>query len=203
MSRGEPTALELLDLSNAFDTIDHSTLFSCLQTWFEVGGSVLKLFTSYLTEYYLSIKIGSALSDLCKLLFGVPQMFCPSPFVVHKGIKFYFYSNNTHVYVHLSQKNTCATFEQLNRCLDDLNKWVSTNKIKLIPDKSEFIIFGSKRQRDKLKGCFDILGSPLRPVESVKNLSMIFPCLNIFRMSATVIVSIICILSIIVIIVSI
>ena len=73
LSRGEPTALILLDLSAAFNTTDHSTLLHCLQTWFGICGSVLKWFTSYLSECYQSIKIGSTLSDLCKLLFGVPQ----------------------------------------------------------------------------------------------------------------------------------
>ena len=53
--------------------IDHSTLLHCLQTWFGIGGSVLKWFTSYLSERYQSVKIGSTLFDLCKLLFGVPQ----------------------------------------------------------------------------------------------------------------------------------
>ena len=66
--RGEPTALILIVLSAAFDTIGYSTLLSCFQTWFELGGSVLKWFISNLL-----IQIGSTLSDLCKLLFGVPQ----------------------------------------------------------------------------------------------------------------------------------
>ena len=74
LSRGESTALILLDLSAAFDTTDHSTLLSCLQTWFGVGGTVLKWFTSYLTEHFKSIKIGSTLSDLRKLLFGIPKV---------------------------------------------------------------------------------------------------------------------------------
>ena len=73
LSIGEPTALILLDLSAAFDAVDHSTLLSCLQTWFGVDGFVLKWFTSYLSECYQSIKIGSTLSDICKLIFGVPQ----------------------------------------------------------------------------------------------------------------------------------
>ena len=60
------------------------------------------------------------------------------------------------VYVHLSQKNASAAFEQLNRCLNDVKEWMSTSKLKLNPDKTEFIIFGSKKQRDKLKGGFPI-----------------------------------------------
>ena len=71
--RGEATALVLLDLSAAFDTIDHSTLLSCLLNWFGVGGSALKWFSSYLKERFQSVKIGSTLSDLQKLLFGLPQ----------------------------------------------------------------------------------------------------------------------------------
>ena len=53
---------------------------------------------------------------------------------------------------------------------------MSTSNVKLNPDKTEFIIFGSKRQRDKLKTCFtiDILGNPLLPVDSVKNLGVWF-----------------------------
>ena len=50
LSRGEPTALVLF----AFDTIDHSTLLICLRIWFGVGGSVLKWFTSYLSDHYKS-----------------------------------------------------------------------------------------------------------------------------------------------------
>ena len=44
LSRGEATALVLLDLSAAFNAIDHSTLLSCLRSLFDVGGSVLKWF---------------------------------------------------------------------------------------------------------------------------------------------------------------
>ena len=78
--------------------------------------------------------------------------------------------------MHLSHKNESVVFEQLNKCLDDVKEWMSTGKLKLNPDKTEFIIFGSKRQTDKLKACFliDILGSPLCPVDSVKNLSLWF-----------------------------
>ena len=78
--------------------------------------------------------------------------------------------------MHLSQKKASAAFEQLNRCLDDGKEWMSTSKLKLNPDKTEFIIFGLKQQRNKLKACFpiDILASPLCPVDSVKNLGVWF-----------------------------
>ena len=169
LSRGETTALVWLDLSAALNTINHSTLLSCLRNWFGVGGCVLKWFTSYLTDRYQSIKIGSTLSDVCKLLFGVPQGSVLGPLLFslyttplnliinrHKGMKFHFYADDSQVYIHLSQKNVSAAFEKLNRCLDDVKEWMSTSKLKLNPDKTEFIIFGLKRQRDKLKACFPI-----------------------------------------------
>ena len=92
----------------------------------------------------------------------------------HEGIKFHFYVNDSQVYVHLSKKNASAASEKLNMCLDDVKEWMSTSKLKLNPDKTEFIIFSLKRQRDKLKTCFliDISGSPLCPVDSVKNLGV-------------------------------
>ena len=100
--QGEATALVLLDLSATFDTIDHTTLLSCLLDWFGVGGSALKWFSSYFTECFQSVKIGSALSDLQKLLFGVSQGSVLGPLLFslytsplstligkHKGIKFF------------------------------------------------------------------------------------------------------------------
>ena len=105
LSWGEATALVLLDLSAAFNTIDHSTLLGCLMDWFSVGGSALKWFSSYLTERYQSVKIGSTLSNLQKLLFGVPQGSV-------LGVNFHFYADNTQLYVHLSHRNASAAFDK-------------------------------------------------------------------------------------------
>ena len=94
----------------------------------------------------------------------------------HKGIKFHFYADDSQLYIHLSQKNVSAAFERLNRCIDNVKEWLSTSKLKLNPDKTKFIIFGSKRQRDKLKECFpmEILGNSLCPADSVKDLGVWF-----------------------------
>ena len=183
------TALVLLDLSTAFNTIDHSTLLGCLLDWFGVGGTALKWFSSYLTEHYQCVKIGSALSNLQKLLFGVPQGSVSGPLLFslytsplstligkHKGVNFHFDANDTQLYVHLSHRNVSATFDKLNRCLQDVKEWMSASKLKLNADKTEFILFGSKKQRERLNACFqiDILGNPVHPTESVKNLGVWF-----------------------------
>ena len=53
---------------------------------------------------------------------------------------------------------------------------MSNSKLKLNPEKTEFVIIGSKNQRDKLKRHFpaDILSNPLHPSESVENLGVWF-----------------------------
>ena len=135
LSWSEATALVLLDLSAAFDTIDYSILLSCLLDWFSVDGSTFKWFSSYLMERFESVKIGSTLSDLQKLLFGVPQgsvlgplLFSPytSPLSTligkHKGVKFHFYADDSQLYVHLSHMNASATFDKFNRCLQDVKE---------------------------------------------------------------------------------
>ena len=62
---------------------------------------------------------------------------------------------------------------------DSMTEWSATSAFHILAlissDKTEFIIFGSKRQRDKLKACFpiDILGNSLCPADSVKNLGCV------------------------------
>ena len=73
LSKGEASTLVLLDQSATFDTTDHSTLLSCLQTWFVISGTVLRWIQSYLIDHFQCIKIGSTLSELRGLLWGVPQ----------------------------------------------------------------------------------------------------------------------------------
>ena len=72
--------------------------------------------------------------------------------------------------------NASAAFDKLNRYLQDVKEWMSASKLKLNPDKTEFILFGSKKQRERLNACFpiDILGNPLHPTKSVRNLGVWF-----------------------------
>ena len=189
LARSEATAVLLLDQSAAFDTIDRSTLLECLSSWFGVGGVVLDWFRSYLCDRYQCIKIGSVLSDAKRLLYGVPQGSVLGPILFslytttlskviqnHPGICFHFHADDTQLYVHLTHKHATPAFERLKNCLDDVRKWLSVNKLKLNPDKTEFILFSSKNVRTKLGKFFpvNILGTPLSPAEAIRNLGVWF-----------------------------
>ena len=73
MDDGRVTALTLLSLSAAFDTIDHTILLKRLSNWFGVSGKALDWFKSYLTGRSQRIKLGNCLSSRSDLSFGVPQ----------------------------------------------------------------------------------------------------------------------------------
>ena len=64
----------LLDLSAAFDTIDHKILLlHRLENWFGVSGSALRLFSSYLSGRSQSVIINGHCSSPEPLVTGVPQ----------------------------------------------------------------------------------------------------------------------------------
>ena len=149
LARDEPTALVLLDLSAAFNTIDHNILLGYLKSWFGLGGTVLKWFASYLNNHCQTISIGSTLSELSKLIFGVPQGFVLGPLLfslyttplskiihLHPHIKFHFYADDTQLYINLSHKNASAALAKLNACLQDVQRWMSFSKLKLNPEKN-------------------------------------------------------------------
>ena len=70
---GELTAFSLLDLSAAFDTIDHDLLLSRLTEWFGIDGVVLQWVRSYLTGRSQLVKVNGVLSTPQLILCGVSQ----------------------------------------------------------------------------------------------------------------------------------
>ena len=89
-----------------------------------------------MTERYQCVKIGSTLSNINKLLFGVPQgsvlghllfsLYTSALSTLigkHKGVTLCFYTDDTQLYVHLSHRNASAAFDKLNRCLQD-EEWM-------------------------------------------------------------------------------
>ena len=73
VDRGCGVCLVLLDLSAAFDTIDHTILFTFLKEHISLGSPVLDLFQSYLSGRTQCISIEGVLSELKELVYGVPQ----------------------------------------------------------------------------------------------------------------------------------
>ena len=73
MEKGEVTALTLLDLSAAFDTIDHDLLLNRLTDWFGIGGNALRWLNNYLRDRFQCVNINRTISNPFELLFGLPQ----------------------------------------------------------------------------------------------------------------------------------
>ena len=69
----QEAVLVLLDMSSAFDTIDHSLLLQRLRDRYGVGGTALSWFESYLTDRTQSVTVGNATSVPQTLIYGVPQ----------------------------------------------------------------------------------------------------------------------------------
>jgi len=73
MEEQKVSALALLDLSAAFDTVDHVVLIDRLETFFGLSETALSLVKSYLTDRTQSVQIGDQLSQPLLLTTGVPQ----------------------------------------------------------------------------------------------------------------------------------
>ena len=73
MDEGRVTALTLLDLSAAFNTLDHSSITNLLSTWYGIDGIALDWFVSYLSDRKQKVKLMDCLSSPAKVACGVPQ----------------------------------------------------------------------------------------------------------------------------------
>ena len=188
MDNGKVTALTLLDLSAAFDTIDHSILLQRLHRYFGISGLAVRWFKSFLSDIYQSINISGTLSSPQHLPFGVPQGSVLGPVlfslyttslsqvIANRNLSHRFYAVDTQVYISLSQSNVQESLSTLSDCLTDILSWMESSKLKLNPDKTYLIIIGTKQQRNKVINHFPVklLGSDTFPSDTVRNLGVIF-----------------------------
>ncbi len=63
----------LLELSAAFDTIDHDILIDRLQNYTGIQGQALRWFRSYLSNYYHFVYLNGESFKLSPVKYGVPQ----------------------------------------------------------------------------------------------------------------------------------
>ena len=107
-----------LDLSAAFDTVDHSLLCDRLQSQFGVTDTALDWLRSYLCDRAQYVKIGQHQSDTVQLDVRVPQgsvlgpllfaVYC-SPVadaITQHGVKFHQYADDTQLQLSMHADNT-------------------------------------------------------------------------------------------------
>ena len=191
---GKAVALTLLDLSAAFDTIDHSLLYDCLHDWFGLDGTVLSWIKSYLSNRKQKIEIGDSFSEAVILPFGVPQGSVLGPLlftlytsplsqVISKfNVTHHLYADDTQIYLAVDSRNFDSSMEELTKCLKSVQEWMDGVKLKLNPEKTEFIIIGQKAIRESLAPNFPAphLQNNISPSVEVKNLGVIFDSDNSF-----------------------
>ena len=79
MDKGHVTLLVMLDLSAAFDTVDHGILLHRLQSKLGLRDKALSWFKSYLAGRTQQVSVNGSLSDKFSLSCGVPQGSCLGP----------------------------------------------------------------------------------------------------------------------------
>ena len=156
---GESSILVLLDLSAAFDTIDHSILIDRLENWVGISGTALNWFASYLSNRTFSVSIGEFVSSSAMIKCGIPQDSILGPILFsiymlplgeiirNHNISFHFYADDTQLYLSV-KPNELNKLAVLHECLNDVQSWLSQNFLQLNPDKTEVLIIGPKHVSD-------------------------------------------------------
>ena len=166
LDSGENAILVLLDLSAAFDTVDHNTLLTRLEQWVGIKGTALDWFSSYLKHRTFSVSISQFFSSTAPVSYGVPQgsilgpvlfglYMLPLGNIIRKhNISFHLYADDSQLYLPLKSKDS---LQPLLDCLDDIKGWMATNFLQLNSNKTEVMIFGPPKSKHTLVSNLDNL----------------------------------------------
>ena len=197
LDQGGAAILVLLDLSAAFDTIDHSILLSRMESVLGVRGSALQWFKSYLLGRKQRIKINDDFSENQEILWSVPQgsvlgallfliYIIPLAQLIRSyGLNNHGYADDTQLCLSFKKTSDNAIVKSeilnLEKCLCDISVWMSQNKLKLNNDKTEIILFGSKKHLAELNiKSLSVAGTDVSVAsEPVRNLGAMFDSLLI------------------------
>ena len=98
-----------------------------------------------------------------------------SSLIFGHAIHHHLYADDSQLYISFSSGNSAAALNGLQSCWASVQSWMSTNKLKLNPDKTEFLI-GNERQQSKYLSIFpiELLGVKTYPAKSARNLGVIY-----------------------------
>ena len=161
----EVCAMCIIDFSAVFDTVDHQILLQALQSKFGVLGSALAWFKSYLQLRFCKVKVGTKVSTIRSPDCSVPQGSHAGPnlysaypstlqevipgdvglngFADNHSLKRSFKADN--------RKAEQTIISALQNCLMNVKTWMDENRLKMNDGKTEFIMFGAKKQMTKCK----------------------------------------------------
>lgn len=147
---GSMVVLLMLDLSAAFDTLDHNTMLSRFRSSFGITGQALDWLKSYITNRHQCVAVGSATSEDSVLQYGVPQgsvlgprMYCmytkPVGSIVRShNLSHHSYADDTQAYLVIKPINVWPDVATtLEACMSDISRWMRSNCLKLNEDKFE------------------------------------------------------------------
>ena len=189
LAAGSPAILLMLDLSAAFDTIDHDILLSRLCNVYGITGDTLDWFRSYLTGRIQRVVIEDYVSVDQELAFGVPQgsvlgprIYCMytkpvSDIIQRHGLSHHSYAGDTQLYTTMDHSNNDWRdgLVRIELCVSEIREWMKQNMLKLNDDKTELIVFTSKYKQDLYNDLSITIGDTVVDCSSqVKDLGVIF-----------------------------
>jgi len=193
IDQGQVAALVLLDLSAAFDTVDHAVLIEVLKQRFGITGHALDWLSSYVHGRSQIVKLGSTQSDQSSshnLHCGVPQgsVLGPKQFIAYvedvnqvfanHDISFHGYADDMQGLKRCSLSQTESITAVYKDMLCDVREWCSSRRLQLNALKTELIWFGSAvniHQLDPAKSGIIIDNvTTIEPAHVIRNLGVNF-----------------------------